>query len=346
MKFRKWSLFFTAAFLIILLASCEQGGMSSSSGRNNIPVKAPKISFDSITYDAGEVVEGTKVAHAYKFVNRGKKLLQITEVRSTCGCTVAKLDKREYNPGEGGQINVIFNSHGYSRKVIKRVIVTTNDPLNAKIYLTLNCFVKKYIDISPRLINFRDVSYNDKKTVSIFLKSDVEKEFTINKIDFPAQMKDSLSYKITKITGANSNYKIDITLAPKNANFRSFGYSIIIHTDSKNAPTIPVQIRGTITGPIQYYPQAISFYSDKDRYISYTVNFMSKTSFVIKSASFSFGQSDNYGVKVNTVKQGHIYTVSVFSKKPVTVGIHGQLNILTSVPAESRISLPLNIKVR
>ena len=346
MKFRKWSLFFTVAFLIILLASCEQGGMSSSLGGNNIPVKAPKISFDSIAYDAGEVIEGIRVTHVYKFVNRGKRLLQITKVRSTCGCTVAKLDKREYKPGESGQIHVVFNSQGYSRNVTKRVIVKTNDPLNAKIYLTLRCFVKKYIDISPRFLDFKEVPYDEKKTIQVLLKGNVEKKFKITNVEFPVQIRDSLSYKITKVNGANSIYKVDITLKPKNAEMKSFAYVAVIHTNSKKRPTVPIQIRGIITGPIQYFPQTISYFGQKGRYISYTINFVSKDYFTITKANFDFGKSDSYGIKVSTIKKGYIYTVTVYSKDPAQTNIHGTVNVFTSLPIEKKIALILNIRVR
>ena len=332
-------------FLLFPFVSCEQGGMSSKNANEKISISVPEVVFDSLNYDGGEVVEGAKVAHIFKFVNKGKKVLTIS-VRSTCGCTVAKLAKKEYAPGESGEVNVVFNSHGYSKNVTKRIIVTTNDPLKSKIYLTIKTFVKKYIEVSPGLINFQDVTYNSKKTVSVFFKGIVEKNFRITGIDIPAQMKESVSYKIKKMSNENSIYKVDFTLAPKNADIRSFGYSLIIHTDSKQLPNIPIQMRGTITGPIQYYPQAISSYTERERNFAYTVNFTSKDYFTIKKASFDFGKSDSYGIKVNTVKQGYIYTITVYSKYPVRAGIHGKLNVTTSIPVQNRVSLQLNIKVK
>ena len=338
--------FLIALFALLFVVSCEQGGTSTSGETETLPVKAPKIVFENTLYKGGEVIEGTKVAHAFKFVNEGKKPLDITDVRSTCGCTVAKLDKRQYEPGEGGEIQVVFNSHGYAKNVTKTVIVRTNDPLHKTVYLTIKCFVKKYIDVTPGFLNFGDVPYNDKKTVTIFLRGDVEKHFNVTKIDFPLQMKDSLSYKVTPVSGSNSVYKVDITLAPKNPDIKSFGYSMMIYTDSKHVPTIPIQIRGAITGPIQYYPQAISFYGQKNRYISYTINLMSKKYFTIRKAAFDFGESNNFGININAVKKGYIYTVTVYSKTPAQVGTHGTLTITTSLPTERRIALRVNIKVR
>ncbi|MDX9982247.1 MAG: DUF1573 domain-containing protein, partial [Lentisphaeria bacterium] len=51
----------------------------------------------------------TEARAEYHFVNQGKKPVTVRRVRSTCGCTTARLqDGDTYQPGEKGTIEVVF----------------------------------------------------------------------------------------------------------------------------------------------------------------------------------------------------------------------------------------------
>ena len=61
----------------------------------------PKITFEDLAYDFGEVGPKTRKTGELKFKNTGDGLLKITKVETCCGCS-NKLSKREYAPGESG----------------------------------------------------------------------------------------------------------------------------------------------------------------------------------------------------------------------------------------------------
>lgn len=56
-------------------------------------VKGPVITFDETEKDFGEITQGTKVEHTFKFTNTGTEVLRISNVAATCGCTVPKWPK-------------------------------------------------------------------------------------------------------------------------------------------------------------------------------------------------------------------------------------------------------------
>ena len=47
----------------------------------------PAITWEKSVYDFGDVVQGDKVEHTFKFKNTGNESLIITNVQVTCGCT-------------------------------------------------------------------------------------------------------------------------------------------------------------------------------------------------------------------------------------------------------------------
>lgn len=80
----------------------------------------PKIEFRADTVDYGTVKKGSDDGKRFfVFTNTGDAPLVISEVKSTCGCTVPSWPKEPIAPGESGKIEVKYNmAPGPIRKTI------------------------------------------------------------------------------------------------------------------------------------------------------------------------------------------------------------------------------------
>ncbi len=87
-----------------------------------------KITFEKTELNFGELESGKTAEMEFKFKNTGNETLIIKNISSSCGCTVTKVDKKEYKPGEEGTIPVKFFSQGYNGEITKTITVSTNDP--------------------------------------------------------------------------------------------------------------------------------------------------------------------------------------------------------------------------
>ncbi len=75
------------------------------------PIKyLPKIEFDEMSYDFGEITEGDIVKHNFTFTNVGKTKLSIEKATASCGCTKPSFPFIDIQPGETGYIGVTYNS--------------------------------------------------------------------------------------------------------------------------------------------------------------------------------------------------------------------------------------------
>ena len=91
--------------------------------------------FEEDTYDFGEIMEGEKVVHVYKFNNTGKEPLVISNAKGSCGCTVPEWPREPIPVGGSGEIRVQFDSKGKGKvggaTQAKKVTITANtDPAN------------------------------------------------------------------------------------------------------------------------------------------------------------------------------------------------------------------------
>lgn len=91
------------------------------------PSNGPIITWEELSHEFGDIVQGEKIEHTFKFKNTGTAALVITNVEVTCGCTVPKGWPRDpIMPGDKGEITVAFNSSGKVGRQNKVVTITSN----------------------------------------------------------------------------------------------------------------------------------------------------------------------------------------------------------------------------
>ncbi len=72
--------------------------------------KGAIIKFESLVYDYGTMYQGADGSCEFKFKNEGDEPLVLSNVRSSCGCTIPKWPKDPIFPGQSGVIQVTYDS--------------------------------------------------------------------------------------------------------------------------------------------------------------------------------------------------------------------------------------------
>ncbi len=121
---------------IIMLLAIGVASCTSSEGVNAEERKTEyaayvdeptSIEFSETKFNFGEVVDGDMVKHTFEFTNTGDKNLVLLNVKTSCGCTVPEdWPKHPIEPGESGEIKVIFNSNNRVGLVNKSIRVEAN----------------------------------------------------------------------------------------------------------------------------------------------------------------------------------------------------------------------------
>src|SRR5213075_1746004 len=114
---------------------------------------------------------GPMIDHVFAFTNTGDEVLEIKEVRPSCGCTTTGEWDHEVQPGKGGSIPVRFNSANYTGPIHKTVIVVCNDPSQTTHFvLHIQGTIWRPIEIMPESATFAtssDTQTNEVKVVRI-----------------------------------------------------------------------------------------------------------------------------------------------------------------------------------
>lgn len=111
---------------------------ATASGAPDASNRIPIISFDDTLAELGIITEGTEREHSYWFTNDGEAPLLLTDVSTSCGCTLAeRWPRAPLQPGERGSIKIRFDSRGRVGTNHKEIYVVTNAvPSTTKLSLT------------------------------------------------------------------------------------------------------------------------------------------------------------------------------------------------------------------
>lgn len=101
--------------------------------------KVTSMSFAEEAFEFGDITQGEKVDHTFKFTNTGENDLVIVSAKGSCGCTIPKWPKEPIAPGAEGEIYVVFNSEGKRGKQTKQVsIVANTEPATSTLRISGN----------------------------------------------------------------------------------------------------------------------------------------------------------------------------------------------------------------
>ncbi|MBP5711276.1 MAG: DUF1573 domain-containing protein [Bacteroidales bacterium] len=95
----------------------------------------PEITFEKLEHDYGNINKGDNGFCYFKFTNTGKSDLVLTNVRSSCGCTVPEWPKEAIAPGQSSEIKVKYNTQRIG--VISKSITVQSNAKNNTVTLRI-----------------------------------------------------------------------------------------------------------------------------------------------------------------------------------------------------------------
>ncbi len=126
----------------------EESNLAAAAARDAVASKFPVLEFEKKEHDFGEIEKGTKVETVFSYKNTGEAPLVITDIKSSCGCTIPKDWSREpLAAGGSGKFTVKFNGSG-TNKITKTITVTANTEKGSEI-VKITAFVKPDPNAKP-----------------------------------------------------------------------------------------------------------------------------------------------------------------------------------------------------
>lgn len=130
--------FILAAFSIVFLNNPARKIIKRIPFESRIDrsIPATTVEWTDTLKDLGKVMEGSMIQVDFPIKNTGNKLLIITDVQPSCGCTIAEKPSEPILPGDSSSIKAVFNSEnrtGTNHKELK-VLLNTEKRIQSLVF--------------------------------------------------------------------------------------------------------------------------------------------------------------------------------------------------------------------
>lgn len=215
----------------------------------------PQLVFIAPSHDFGQLLRGDRLTHEFAFQNIGKEVVKIIGIHAPCGCTIPKLEKTIYQPGEKGLLALTLDTTDFAGDLLKSIVVMTSEKLIPERILTVKAHIEQEFLLDPPVLHFEDLLLNSEqgRQQKILIKSAAPSLKLM-----PEHLK--FNHNLIDVQIAQSEQQWEIQVHLKNdipvGHIRE---TLLIKTTSKSLPELPVPIVGIVRGHIKQSPDYLDF---------------------------------------------------------------------------------------
>jgi hypothetical protein len=292
--------------LAIALLVAAAGGVLAAVADDS--ANQPRIEFETVEHDFGVIRGTTPWKCEFRFRNTGDAELLITNVQSSCGCTVAAPDKKNFAPGESGVITAAVDPTKISGLFSRTVTVFTNAPQSGQVILTVKGNSVREVSWSPsNHIVFGNIASTAVTSRSVDVSFNTEAPIRV--VEATSQSP-NLKVEITEVA-AGKHYRVQVTTVPP-LPAGPFSGKISIHTDHGQYKTLECVAAAVVVAPITAYPPE-AVVQEQGGYLiapAIVVRHNDGGKFQIKKAEI---QPEGFQFRIEPLQDGKAYRVLLIS---------------------------------
>lgn len=160
----------------------------------------------TLTFNPGPSDE--KIVAEYNFENVGKTPIKIKQVRTSCGCTTATLEKEIYAPGEKGKITASFEIETRTGPQQKEIYVATTDRKEPELLLTLKINIPVVLELDTIFLDWQKGEELKPKIVNV----KVSDKYPIHELEVTSTSP-NMTAEVRRVEGTR-NFQIVVTPKP------------------------------------------------------------------------------------------------------------------------------------
>jgi hypothetical protein len=215
------------------------------------PAAAPKVHFDRLVYDFGKTSMVHQLAGKFIISNTGSATLENIKAQPTCGCTVAKPNIDKLAPGEKTELPFTLNVGTARGNVEKKITVTSNDPTQPSVILTLKAELVPTFDISPALISLGNIHQGSTTNITVQIKRLDGKPLGLTRAD---ATQPNVRPKLEPVAGSTDTALLRVEIEAEGAP-RPINDAVRVFAEDGVTAAINVPIGGRVVGDVMALPE-------------------------------------------------------------------------------------------
>jgi hypothetical protein len=213
----------------------------------------PRIQFAEPVFDFGEIASGGSFQHDFVFTNVGTATLEISQVRTSCGCTTAGEWDRRVEPGATGRIPIKFDTGSFSGPIQKTVTLVSNDPEQGRAVLQVKGKIFVAVEVSPKTVMFQyEHESAARETKEVRLVSHLTEPLAFSEV----RSENPSFHAVLEAVRPGAEFVLRITTVPPVGTGTVAGPVVLTPSDT-NVPPIRVQVYAMERQPLLISPASL-----------------------------------------------------------------------------------------
>lgn len=305
----------------------------------------PKAVVREAVKDVGDVNRGQRITHEFIVGNEGSSPLQITEVKPSCGCTVADYD-RTIAPGATGSIRASLDTGSFKGAIAKSVKVFTNDPVNPQLQLVIKANIRSQVEVDPGYVRFIAVHGEPQKTSVQTIWSEEKPDMLVRGVQSPypfvrAAVREA-GEEERRQGVAGRQWQVEVKL-DKDAPVGPMADFLLVTTDHPELKTVRIPLSGFVRPVLSVTPRIADFGRrelDEPQTASLEIRNLSSAAVQLGEVSVDL---EGLEAEIEPLEAGRLYKVLLTLKPGLPKGgFEGLLTIATS--SDKQPSIEVSVK--
>lgn len=329
--------------VVALTAGLLNWGAVAATGQET--AARPKAVVREAVKDVGDVNRGQRITHEFIVGNEGSSPLQITEVKPSCGCTVADYD-RTIAPGSTGSIRASLDTGSFKGAIAKSVKVFTNDPVNPQLQLVIKANIRSQVEVDPGYVRFIAVHGEPQKTSVQTIWSEEKPDMLVRGVQSPypfvrAAVREA-GEEERRQGVAVRQWQVEVKL-DKDAPVGPMADFLLVTTDHPELKTVRIPLSGFVRPVLSVTPRIADFGRrelDEPQTASLEIRNLSSAAVELGEVSVDL---EGLEAEIEPLEAGRLYKILLTLKPGLPKGdFEGLLTIATS--SDKQPSIEVSVK--
>jgi hypothetical protein len=249
--------------LALVVLSTGPAAASAQSG-----AWADKLFKGSTSHDFGTVARGAQLSHKFTITNIYAVPLEISNVRTTCGCLTATPTKTRLQPQEVAYLDITMDGRKFSGPKAITIYLTVGPEYVSTATLKVSANARADVVFNPGEANFGVVPRGQTPTQVVEVEYAGFVDWRLTEaaqsagLPFTAALKEKSRFPARGANPGRVAYQVLVQLKP-DAPAGTFKHELFLKSNDPASPLLPLLVTGTVQASLTVAPNAISFTNHK-----------------------------------------------------------------------------------
>jgi hypothetical protein len=219
------------------------------------------VAFPIKKHNFGTVAVAAKTEFRFPVNNNQSTRMHIRTIRTSCGCTTPVIETKYIDAGQSGSILARFNTDTFRGKRGATLTVIIDKPFYSEVRLRVDGYIRKDMVMHPGAVEFGHLNQGE-------AVSKASKVYYAGRRDWQiVDVQSNRPWLIPSVNevsrgGGRVTYEITVDVR-EDAPVGFFQDEVVVMTNDRSMPRVPLRVSGQVESPLTISPQAIAMGSLK-----------------------------------------------------------------------------------